>query len=129
MLICAIENIVFSIILGNIYGTFGIILASFISKMTTVFWYESRIVYKEILQADQSEYYKKILINTIIMLLFLSVTYLLMSRIFVTNLLVWLVKGCFCTIIINVLYLIRYIKNNTFRAIASKIFEVIGVNR
>ncbi|WP_022765637.1 lipopolysaccharide biosynthesis protein [Butyrivibrio sp. XPD2006] len=127
MFICAVENLVLSIILGKMFGTFGIILASFISRITTIFWYEANLLYKEVLGKKQYEYYLKILTNAATMLIFGAITYFATSKLNVTNLLVWLVKGCICTIIINVLYLIKYFRNDDFKVIMRKIAKVLGV--
>ena len=127
MFICAAENLILSIILGKLAGAFGVILASFISKITTTFWYEARLLTKEILQEKQRVYYLKMLLNAATMVIFGGITYLLSSRIIVTNLLVWLVKGCICTIIINVLYFIRYMHNDEFKIIVHKIMGTLGV--
>ena len=127
MFICAIENLVLSIILGKLWGTFGIIIASFISRMTTTFWFEANLLYREVLNENQLNYYLKIASNTVIMLLFGGITYFITSKLNVTNLLVWLVKGCICTIIVNVLYLIKYFRNEDFKVIVGKITRVLGV--
>ena len=127
MLICAFENLLLSIILGRTYGAFGIILASFISKLTTTFWFEARLLHKEIFKDKQYKYYLKMISNVVTMLLFGFVTYLISSKINVTNLLVWLVKGCVCTIMINVLYLLRYLRNDDFKIIRKKISGTLGV--
>ena len=129
MFICAVENMILSIILGKLLGTFGIILASFISRITTTFWFEARIVYKEVLYKKQIEYYVRILGDFAVMLAFGYITYLISSQIIVTNLLVWLVKGLICTIIVNVLYLIRYVRNDDFKVIVGKIARVLGVEK
>lgn len=46
--IMAIINIILSIILGEIMGSAGVILATGISRMVTVFWYEGGVVYREL---------------------------------------------------------------------------------
>ena len=47
MVICAIINIVLSIVLGKIIGVIGIILASEIARIVTYVWYEPKILFRE----------------------------------------------------------------------------------
>ena len=45
-LFTAVLNIVLSCALGKTYGVFGIIIATFISRVTTSFWFEGKVVFK-----------------------------------------------------------------------------------
>ena len=47
LLITAALNIIFSVILGNIFGVPGILSATFISKLASQYWYEPRILFKK----------------------------------------------------------------------------------
>lgn len=57
MLIRAAINIVLSVALGKICGTFGILLATAISLIATNFWYEPNILFKEIFGAPVLNYW------------------------------------------------------------------------
>ena len=57
MLIRAAINIVLSVALGKICGTFGILLATAISLIATNFWYEPNILFKEIFEAPVLNYW------------------------------------------------------------------------
>lgn len=59
MLIRAVINIILSVILGNICGTFGILLATAISLIATSFWYEPGILFKNIFETSVFKYWVK----------------------------------------------------------------------
>lgn len=59
MLIRALINIVLSVILGKICGTFGILLATAISLIATSFWYEPGILFKNIFEMPVLKYWSK----------------------------------------------------------------------
>ena len=126
-LICAVENIILSIILGKLTGTFGIILASFISKMTTCFWYESRLLFKELLSGRLRNYYFRLICNLVIMLIFGAMINISMKMFQPANLLQWTIKGAACAALINAAYLIKYIRNDDFKQIINKLLFAVGV--
>lgn len=57
MLVAAIINIGLSIILGLKCGVFGILIATAISQICTVFWYEPAVLFKNIFVAKQQIYW------------------------------------------------------------------------
>ncbi len=59
MLVRAGINIVLSIILGILFGTFGILAATAISLLVTSFWYEPAILYKNVFGISQKYYWLK----------------------------------------------------------------------
>ncbi|WP_408071404.1 lipopolysaccharide biosynthesis protein [Butyrivibrio sp. JL13D10] len=129
MFICAIENIVLSIILGKMVGTFGIIAASFISRMTTSFWFEARLVFKDILCGKVSSYFIRIGLNAAIMLVFCAISYKAVEFIECNNLLIWAVKGFMSVLIINILYFLKYLKNDDYRKIIKKLSVAVGIGK
>lgn len=58
MLISAGLNLVLSILLGNLMGLAGIILATGLARLATLFWYEPRILCKELFKLPISLYWK-----------------------------------------------------------------------
>lgn len=59
ILIRAAFNIVLSILFGLYWGVFGVFLATAVSLIITSFWYEPRILSKEIFQRSQLVYWRK----------------------------------------------------------------------
>lgn len=58
MLARAAVNIILSVLLGMIWGTFGILLATAISLAVTNFWYEPRILFKKVFDFSVREYWR-----------------------------------------------------------------------
>lgn len=61
MIAAALINIALSIILGNAMGLAGIILATALARIFTLFWYEPRILCKEIFKVHTFKYWSYIL--------------------------------------------------------------------
>ena len=59
VLIRALCNLFFSLVLGKLYGTFGILFATVLSLLLTSFWYEPRILFGEVFKKSRFEYWKK----------------------------------------------------------------------
>lgn len=59
LLIRAAINIALSIVLGKIWGTFGIFLATAVSLIFTNFWIEPKLLSEKILKRKQSRYWLK----------------------------------------------------------------------
>lgn len=77
MLIAAIMNVILSIILGNIWGLCGIFFATAIAKLTTYFWYEPKILFKDFFNQGTKEFYINIFKNVCLtVLLSLIITFI-----------------------------------------------------
>lgn len=59
LLTTAVCNIIFSIILGRIWGVFGILLATSIARMITQVWYEPHILFKALFDTSPKTYWAK----------------------------------------------------------------------
>lgn len=124
MFICAIENIVLSVILGKIFGIAGIILASFVAKITTTFWYEAKLLFSNYFQLKLMDYFFQIISGTVFCILCGGLCGLVMKHIVVTNFIKWIFKGIICTVIINIVYLIRYGHNRELQTMVSRIINI-----
>ncbi len=58
MLSTAVLNLVFSVILGKIYGMSGILFATAIARILTLFWFEPRILFGEKLSGGLRRYWE-----------------------------------------------------------------------
>lgn len=105
-ILLAILNIILSIILGKVWGIFGILLATVISRMCTSFWYQPYILYKKIFKANINKYY----ITQVKYILILIITYFLMlpiMKIFTsTNLIIFIIKMLVCFILSSLIIFI-----------------------
>ena len=123
MLICAIVNIILSILLGMKWGTAGIIFASFIAKMTTTLWYEARLLFHDYFELDLKDYLLPIIYGILTCIFCSIICALIMRLIVVTNIIGWLFKGVVCTITINLFYLLRYCQNEDLHLIIGRFIK------
>ena len=62
MLSAAILNIILSVVLAKFLGLAGIILATGIARLLTLFWYEPRMLCKQVFHVPVWHYWKKVLL-------------------------------------------------------------------
>ena len=58
MFLAAVINLILSVVLAKILGLAGIIIATSISKIVTLFWYEPRTFYKKVFHKPLTRYWK-----------------------------------------------------------------------
>ena len=68
-LVTAIINLILSIVLGNIWGIFGILIASFIAREMTNSWYEPYILFKDYFRTSPKKYLRMRIINLILIII------------------------------------------------------------
>lgn len=104
MLIAAVINLLLSIILGESYGLDGILIATIIAKIVTVYWYDYYILSNNIFISNVWEYIRKqgiYIINTFILLAFCYYITLIISE----NFLGLIIKF----IIISIVFILGFI--------------------
>ena len=80
MLITAALNILFSIVLGHIFGVPGILAATFIAKIASQYWYEPTVLFKK-LDKPVKLFYVNQIKQIIIMLLAIALSFSLCNLI------------------------------------------------
>ena len=93
MLICAVINLILSVLLGKLMGLSGILFASAFSRLLTYVWYEPRILFREYFGISSRKYYLNIAKNFVVILIVLGVGNELSSVIKVNSLLDWIIKA------------------------------------
>lgn len=113
-MITAIINIILSIILGKIFGMFGIVIATAIARLITNIWYEPLILYKDYFKISISEYWKNNMYYIICTMLNYIITYFICNNIQVENIIEFIYKTIICCIINIILYVVEYCKKREF---------------
>lgn len=124
-LVEALINLISSLILGTVMGTFGIFLGTLISTVTTSLWVEPYILYKYRLETKVTPYFAKYAV-------YAGVTALL-----------WYVEDCLCQritgnlwycclgrfgvsfVTTNLVYLVLYCRTKEFRLLWYKALELL----
>lgn len=124
MLFAAIVNVILSVVLGKIIGIAGIIAATAISYLFTVYWYEPIQLQKRIFHNDLSEYW-----TYIMKLLLASAIPILVSYILYTyhnkSLIVLFGKFAIIGIMTLVTYYVMFHKSEEFGNVKKRILSVI----
>ncbi|BCN29023.1 lipopolysaccharide biosynthesis protein [Anaeromicropila herbilytica] len=126
MLLGAVLNIVLSIIMGNLWGLTGILLASAVSRLSTYFWYEPKILFKEYFERKATGYYLSLLSNAILVTSNIILLSLLSRNIIVNGWLMLIVKGAFVGIFSTVIFCMAYARTEGFQIIKNKVELIIS---
>ena len=115
--VTAFVNLVLSILLGKIYGVFGILIASSIARILTNCWFEPYKLFKEYFKTSSKMYFINKLVNVILIVLsivILEFIFKLIRNIIRVAIVIFLLKIVIVAIIPNVLFFIFYKNKNEF---------------
>lgn len=127
MFVTAIVNLILSIVLGKVIGLSGIIFATSISKISTYFWFEPNILFKNFFKKKPIYYYMEYIKNAVIIFICIGLCYIpvhFITTISITN---WILKAVICIIIINLIYFIRYSSTEEFINIKDKAIRLLHI--
>ena len=131
-ILTALFNLIFSIILGYKFGLFGILLATFISRLLTNLWYDPYIVLKYGLNKNPINYLIRYIRYLMQLIITIIVCYILCNYIKYSPLINIIVKSIICSIVSNIIFVISSYKSlewvylhNTFKKIFSYIKLII----
>lgn len=117
-LVAAILNIVCSIILGKLYGVFGILIATSIAMLLTNFWFEPYMLFKQCFEADVKPYFVARIKNfglIIIASVVLWILFQYIELIQIHAIIIFIIEVCITAIIPNLLFLLAYFKKDEFQ--------------
>ena len=126
MLIGAVLNIVLSILLGKAMGLTGIVLASAIARLSTYFWYEPRLLFREYFEKSAAEYYVALFKNALLMMAAIGVLWVFLAGVQVQNWLQLIGKGVVIGGICSVVFLAAYGKTEGTQLIIKKCKSMVG---
>lgn len=113
MLIAAILNIIFSIVLGYFFGLAGIIGSTAISKLLTLFWVEPKILYKNVFN-DSTKSYWLLIIKLLIISAISIVCCVLINNFIPVGWLQIFIKIFICLIINCIIFILCNVKTDEF---------------
>lgn len=121
----SIINLVFSIILVKMLGTVGVFIGTFISTMTTCFWVEPFVLYKNEFGLSIKHYLKKYVIYSIITVIVGIITIVLCNMINITGIIGFIIKALICVFVINGLFFIVLHRTEEFKYFKNLVIELI----
>ena len=121
-----ILNIFFSIVLGRMWGVFGILLATFISMMLTTRWYFPFIVFKDGFGISPLHYFKKDLRYWAEAVIIYLITWKICTLVNLTDIAALLVHGVICLCVPNLLIILFHLKDPVFLNNRTRIRSIFG---
>ncbi len=119
-LIEGLINLISSLILVKLFGLAGIFMATTISTLATVFWTQPCIVYKNIFKIPVRFYFNKYLGYTALTLVNCAfVTFICNVIVVGHNFLSLITRGGICLIVINLIYILIFYRNEEFKYMKS----------
>jgi len=111
----ALTNLVVSIVLVNIFGVLGVFIGTIVSLLVAAFWVEPYILYRHYFKKNVWEYFKRYLLDLIIMITGCTVIYLIC--IFIPNGgILWLIlKFVICITLSNLILILAYFPTKEFK--------------
>lgn len=119
MVATAVVNLVVSVILGKMLGLAGILFATSIARISTYFWYEPKLLFKQFLGKKVWNYYKDIIKNIVVTFTVAVICSLVFQKITVIgwgDLFIKTVGVFVCALILTI---VLYCKNPCFSVIKS----------
>ena len=123
--IAAILNIVISIVFGRMYGVFGIILATSVSRLLTYFWIDPLIIYAKRFKKNVVEYFAYFFIYTIITIINVYVTKSIICLIPDNNIGAIVIRFFVLTLSSNLIYGLFFIPQKEFKLVFNKIKNML----
>lgn len=127
MVICAVLNIVLSIVLGKLIGLSGVIFASAISKLLTYIWYEPIILFKNYFHKAPIKFFASALSILALTAGMSALLIYVISLISFDGIIGFILKGLICFIISNIVFILVFFKNKYFRDIIKRVKNLITV--
>lgn len=125
MLICATLNLILSILLGNLIGLTGIILATSISKFATTIWYESKVLFRDYFDKKAKKFYLGLVQNMIAVTLLILLGSFASKNIIIHSWGAWILKACCIGSVSLVLIVLVYIRTSEFKMLKNKAMGII----
>ncbi len=120
MVLTAIINLVLSIVMGKAMGLAGILFASAIARLTTYFWFEPVLLFKEYFGISSWVYFRGIIKSLIFTLGLMLAEFLSANRYYPTNWLQFLIKVVIIGSMTVVLVLMFYFNSPGLELIKEK---------
>ena len=109
-ILVAILNIILSIFLGKLWGVFGVLFATFLSRAAISLWYDPLILHRYGFEVSCkpffARYFRRVLLLTAILIVMLAIRYVVLSS--ATTVLRFAVMTMFTAIVPNAIFWLAY---------------------
>ena len=125
-LFTAAINIVASILLGKIWGLFGILLATAISRMLTNTWYSPYAVFKYGFGTSAKPYFLRYILYLVVLAFTGGLCWFLCSFIDISPIINMIVKFVICCIVPNLIFFLLFFKTKEFGMLKMFVAKAFG---
>ena len=125
LILTAMINLVLDVILGKMWGMFGIFLATIIARVLTNTWYEPYAVFKYGLEKNFKEYIKIFLEYVVVLIFTGAVCYVLCGFCKYNNIINLILKVIICSIIPHIVFYMCYGKSQEGKYLIGAIMKII----
>lgn len=123
----AVINVILSIVLGEVIGVAGVILATGLSRLLTVFWYEGMVVYRK-LDHTMCEYVRMQIVAAVMTIVISAIAYVMCCAIPYHNLLGIGIKAVLSAAIVMVAYWLMYRQSEDWKWCVSLVRDKLHLN-
>lgn len=123
-----ILNIAFSVYLGNKWGLFGILFATFVARFFTNLWYDPYAVYKYGFHKSPFEYVKKYLHYLLVLAIAFILCKLSFAFINTSLILTVILKIIICSLITNIVFIVCFYRSkefSKFKSVFGNVFNIL----
>ncbi|WP_342042980.1 lipopolysaccharide biosynthesis protein [Bacillus sp. OTU2372] len=126
MVFCAILNIFLSILLGKYIGVAGILFASAISRLSTYFWYEPKLLFRDYFKEKVREYYFPLFMNLIFTLGLIVILTIISNYFLIDSWIKLIIKSVVVGIISLVAVILFYRKTSGYKLLVNRVKGIIS---
>lgn len=107
-------NLVFSFVLGRVWGLFGILFATFLARLLTNLWYDPYVIYRHAFGRNPLEYLKRYCFYLLVLMLQIGLCWAACARIRISPMMDVLVKGVLVSAVSNGVFILVFRKTPEF---------------
>jgi O-antigen/teichoic acid export membrane protein len=117
MILAAAMNIFLSILMGRIFGVFGILLATSITALSTYYWYEAKLLLENKFGCSVKIYFKGQIKSFSLTIMSIFITSLCVSRINQVTISSFIIKLGICLVVPNIFYFMVLKREEEFQEV------------
>lgn len=117
LMVTAVINLVASLVLGKLFGVFGILLATIIARLFTTTWHSPYIVFKYVFELPFRLYVKRYIGYLVVLVATGAVCWLLCSLVNISLIANAVIKFLICCIVPNAVFFCLFRKSEEFKTL------------
>lgn len=125
-LISSVTNIVLSLILVNYFGMFGVLIATGLTRLIILTWYDPYLIHKNEFRTSSVRYYKVYMYYLIIAILTFIINYYITIHISINCVLGFIIKGVIITFVTVIIFILTTFKIKEFKETKERLINIFN---